>query len=512
MILFTGKGTAAASASPKQRERPLIGTGPGWVDNQQAVYLGIYRLMRLLAIWLFACVAFQLSIGPAAAQGVRVGQPNAAGFPEVVLYVHPRDAGGRLIPDLTTGGFAIAEDGVPVTPLRVEARGGSLDVVLTLDASLSMRDEGRLERARFAASAFVDHLTEGDRVGYLSFADESVLEHPLSGDWSAVQAGIAGTVPRGSTTAFYDSLYWGIAQVALDRVRHGNLVASTRGRADARRVVVALTDGEDNASTVTSDQVIRLARAHGVTICVIALGSDVPVGALQYLTGATGGLYLRAHHPEALGALYQQLARELREEYRILIRSPRPVADASRRTIQVALSGDARLSGTTWYQAPGPGSLLVTLTPLGTEAAAPLAAATTEPQPLRERILLGALLLALGAAIVAAAVFWLRRNRHEMLNIVDSNPQLNLMPLWVYGGTTLVGRGEECELVLDSRQISRVHARIVAEAGAYRVVDEGSRNGTYVNGRRVRRSADLREGDVIRFGDREFRFSGELPG
>jgi pSer/pThr/pTyr-binding forkhead associated (FHA) protein len=78
-------------------------------------------------------------------------------------------------------------------------------------------------------------------------------------------------------------------------------------------------------------------------------------------------------------------------------------------------------------------------------------------------------------------------------------------------GSNLVGRGAECELVLDSRQVSRVHARIEATGGVFHLFDEGSANGTWVNGRRVTRSREVRVGDVLRFGDREFRFAGELP-
>ncbi|MFO0907220.1 MAG: FHA domain-containing protein [Isosphaeraceae bacterium] len=65
-----------------------------------------------------------------------------------------------------------------------------------------------------------------------------------------------------------------------------------------------------------------------------------------------------------------------------------------------------------------------------------------------------------------------------------------------------IGRDACCELRTRSRSVSRVHARVVWEDGSYRIEDLGSTNGSYVNGRRVRRGAmALRIGDRIRVGD-----------
>ena len=61
----------------------------------------------------------------------------------------------------------------------------------------------------------------------------------------------------------------------------------------------------------------------------------------------------------------------------------------------------------------------------------------------------------------------------------------------------VVGRGEECEVVLPDRQVSRRHFRIVRDENGYSVEDLGSKNGTYVNGAAVRGSVQLQDGDEI---------------
>ncbi|HJW83297.1 MAG TPA: FHA domain-containing protein [Anaerolineae bacterium] len=60
-----------------------------------------------------------------------------------------------------------------------------------------------------------------------------------------------------------------------------------------------------------------------------------------------------------------------------------------------------------------------------------------------------------------------------------------------------LGRGEECDIVLPDRQVSRVHARVSRADDGFYVEDMGSKNGTYVNGMPVRDRVKLQDGDEI---------------
>jgi predicted component of type VI protein secretion system len=60
-----------------------------------------------------------------------------------------------------------------------------------------------------------------------------------------------------------------------------------------------------------------------------------------------------------------------------------------------------------------------------------------------------------------------------------------------------IGRGSDCDIVLDDRQVSRIHARVVWRGDHYEVEDLGSKNGTHLNGRDVAASHRLRDGDEI---------------
>ena len=63
---------------------------------------------------------------------------------------------------------------------------------------------------------------------------------------------------------------------------------------------------------------------------------------------------------------------------------------------------------------------------------------------------------------------------------------------------TTLGRGEECDIILDGETVSRLHCEIV-RWGTVFVLEDNSRNGTYVNGQRVSR-AQFRDQDQIRIG------------
>jgi adenylate cyclase len=77
----------------------------------------------------------------------------------------------------------------------------------------------------------------------------------------------------------------------------------------------------------------------------------------------------------------------------------------------------------------------------------------------------------------------------------------------VHGQSWAVGRGDGCAVMLDSRSVSRLHALIQRrENGEFSVVDLGSRNGSFVNGRRVSVPVVLNDQDHLMFGDQELVF------
>ena len=75
------------------------------------------------------------------------------------------------------------------------------------------------------------------------------------------------------------------------------------------------------------------------------------------------------------------------------------------------------------------------------------------------------------------------------------------------GQSWAIGRGDGCPVLLESRSVSRLHALIQRkDSGDFQLVDLGSRNGSFVNGRRVSIPVALSDSDRLVFGDQELRF------
>ena len=78
------------------------------------------------------------------------------------------------------------------------------------------------------------------------------------------------------------------------------------------------------------------------------------------------------------------------------------------------------------------------------------------------------------------------------------------------GERTLMGRDWQCQIVLNDPQSSRVHAEIFNDEDGWWIQDNGSSNGTYVNGQQID-NARLVEGTEVRIGSSVFHFQSKAP-
>jgi ABC transport system ATP-binding/permease protein len=77
------------------------------------------------------------------------------------------------------------------------------------------------------------------------------------------------------------------------------------------------------------------------------------------------------------------------------------------------------------------------------------------------------------------------------------------------GDTLVVGRDPTADIVLDTPNVSRLHARLERVKDGFRVEDLGSTNGTWVNGERLKGPTVVKPGDDLRFGPQRLRLTGD---
>ena len=78
-------------------------------------------------------------------------------------------------------------------------------------------------------------------------------------------------------------------------------------------------------------------------------------------------------------------------------------------------------------------------------------------------------------------------------------------PVVPLGAEMVLGRHPDCEVHLEDDSVSRRHAALRRRDGIWMLVDLGSTNGTWVNGRRVGARTPVRRGDVVQLGEIQLR-------
>jgi Ca-activated chloride channel homolog len=251
----------------------------------------------------------------------------------VVLHATVRNGRGELVTGLDREAFAIYENGKrqPVTLFRRDDVPVSLG--LLIDNSGSMRT--LRSRVETAALALARASNPDDEIFVLNFNDKAHIDVPFTSDLGVLEAGI-GRVDSIGGTAMRDAM--DLAQSYLSE--HG-----TRDR----KVLLVITDGIDNASTVTRDRIEQQAEQHDTVIFAVGLFGDqerVKQGRheLDDLATRTGGVAYYPAGVNQIGAVALEIARQIRSQYTIAYAPINQVLDGTYRAIRVTVSGPERVT------------------------------------------------------------------------------------------------------------------------------------------------------------------------
>lgn len=201
-------------------------------------------------------------------------------------------------------------------PYRIDTE--NRDIMLVIDISTSMlqpdfstttRRIDRLSAVKAVVSTFVQNRTE-DRIGLILFGTQAYLQAPLTFDKAAVidilsntDAGMAGR-----STSIGDAL-----GLALKTLKQDNKAQTNN------KVIVLLTDGENNDGSLSMAQAIDLADKEKIKIYTIGVGADFAAtlfnfrgndldeASLKQLAQKTAGTYFRATDLNSLAQIYRQI-------------------------------------------------------------------------------------------------------------------------------------------------------------------------------------------------------------
>lgn len=230
--------------------------------------------------------------------GVPAGQQTFSSRVEAVRLDVLVTVNGQPLRGLTARDFEIRDNGIPQQVDLVTFEKIPLNVVLALDMSDSLTDEG-LRHLRDAAGALLDELILDDRAGLITFNHALARPSAVTDEVATVKAGL-GSARLGGLTALVDASHAAMTMAVAP---------------GGRGLVVVFSDGLDTASWLSPDLVLATARRSEVVVYGVAVGRSGGDSFLEDLTDATGGRLLRVRSTDALRSTFLRILEEFRHRY-----------------------------------------------------------------------------------------------------------------------------------------------------------------------------------------------------
>jgi VWFA-related protein len=284
--------------------------------------------------------------GTAGADDVKVIVTGASqqAFPRIAVQFEVKRADSTYLLDAKRDDFRVTEEGRDVEVVEFQAPQNketiATTIVLVVDRSGSMEEEDRIGGLKRAVRSFLEKLPEGSKVSVIAFGSDVDRLTDFTTDRAQVQQAVDALKPEGATR-FYDA----VAQ-ALQML----------DREPGRRVVLALTDGEDTFSqSATLESVITEGQRLGLPVYTLGLGTEEEIesGDLRRLATATRGQYYPARNSDELRAIYEQIAERIRSSYSMIYQSDRKLADGTLRPVRIFYRGSTTAAGETAIFIPG---------------------------------------------------------------------------------------------------------------------------------------------------------------
>ncbi|HYM05117.1 MAG TPA: VWA domain-containing protein [Terriglobales bacterium] len=252
----------------------------------------------------------------------------------VVLHATVVDKSGRLVTTLPKTAFQVYENGAKQDVKLFKREDIPVSLGLVIDNSGSMRDK----RAKVAAAAedLVKDSNRDDEVFVVNFNDDAFLDTPdFTNDIKVLEQALTKIDSRGGT-AMRDAI-----RMSIDHIK-------AKAKKD-KKVILVVTDGNDNASVISLENLVKEAQQSEVIIYAIGLLSEEErreakraKRALDELTVATGG---QAYYPKELAdvdRIAHQVAHDIRSQYTLAYTPSNQTLDGSYRQIRVVASGPGR--------------------------------------------------------------------------------------------------------------------------------------------------------------------------
>ncbi len=244
---------------------------------------------------------------------------------EVTLHATVLDQKHRIVTDLGQRDFTVYEDGQPQQIKYFRREDVPVSIGILVDNSGSMRTK------RNAVGKAVVNLVQAsnpnDEVFIVNFNDEPYLDQDFTDKVPRMREALERVDSRGGT-ALYDAVY-----AAADHL--------AKGAKQQKKVLLVVTDGEDNESRMSLEQAIRAVQNdQGPEIYTIGILGDEgkqrrAKRALEALSVQTGGVAFFPKNLDEVDEISREVAHDIRNQYSITYKPTNPQSNGGYRQVKV---------------------------------------------------------------------------------------------------------------------------------------------------------------------------------
>jgi VWFA-related protein len=231
----------------------------------------------------------------------------------VLLDVSVMDSRGGFVAGLTKQDFQVLDSGARQEIAVFSSEDLPVTVGIVVDRSRSMLAKNA--EVMTAAMELIHESNPQDEMFVVSFHDSVEFGLPAGMTFSDDRNVLRNALFKGEMqgrTALFDAVAEGLAH--LERGKQG------------RKALVILSDGKDNASSRTKQQILHLAQVSRATVYAVGIydaeGKDRDPGFLKQLAEPTGGEAFFPQEPNMLARVCRQIAKDIRSRYTLGFRAP----------------------------------------------------------------------------------------------------------------------------------------------------------------------------------------------
>jgi Ca-activated chloride channel homolog len=287
------------------------------------------HFMAFMCLWL-CCPAAVLNLGAEDKRSMPDRLVFHVGVETVFVNVSVMDPLNRHVIGLEKEHFKVFEEKVEQDIVHFSRQAAPISVAIVLDISGSMKSNNNINAARSAINRFLQSSNPNDEFCLITFNTKVSLVRPFTSETQSIQNEISLRQP-GGRTAMYDAVYLGLEEIKKAR--------------NEKKALILITDGEDNSSRYSMQEVKEFAKESSVQIYGIGENGTLGYGRseIQNIVSLTGG---RAFFPNSFNELdyYIDLIHsELRNQYLLGYTPSNKSHDGRWRRIKIRLEAPSGL-------------------------------------------------------------------------------------------------------------------------------------------------------------------------